>query len=345
MEEDEIKNEKNEKRIKNLVSVIILLAGLFVGSLFVDISQVVRGGGFSLKNLSKTDIFTAGGKTWVAYTEAPVVATVINDDTCGDKCDTTEALVRLRSVLPTLSTEKVDFNSDKGKQLIEKFGIKTLPAYVFDGGLSKTDFYTQANMFFEQKDDQYMLKAQEAGMPVGKYLETPKVNENDATFGQADSKVKVVIFSDFQCPYCKVFFSSLRDTMKNYGDKVFFVYKHLPLDIHPQASNAALASECAQDQGKFWEYADKLYASQSDWGAAKDTTKFKAYAQALGLKTTDFNQCLDSKKFQDRIDASKSEAADFGIAGTPAVFVNDQFSAGAVSAEDLKKSIDDQLNK
>jgi len=334
-----------DKSKKNLISIVILLAGLFVGSLFVDSAQLVRGNGYSAKNLNKSDIFEAQGKTWVAYGEPAVSVSVINDDSCGPNCDVSEALVWLRRVLPTISTSKVAYDSTEGKDLIAKYGIKTLPAFVFNSNITKSDFYSQAKVLFTENDSNFILNTQELGLPVGKYLESPVVGAGDATFGNPDSKVKVVIFSDFQCPYCKVFYSSLRGVMDQYKDRVFFDYKHLPLDFHAQAAGAALASECAQAQGKFWEYADKLYSSQDEWSKTKDTAKFKQYAATLGLKTLDFNKCLDDKKYQDRIDQAKSEAADFSIAGTPAIFINDQFSSGAITADDLKKNIEDQLSK
>lgn len=335
---------KKDKKIKNLISVAILLAGLFVGSLFVDVNQAVKGSGYSQKNLDQSQIFEAYGKTWVAYSEPAVPVTVISDDQC-EKCDPSEAIVWLKRVLPTVSTEKVNYDSEKGKQLIDEFGLKTLPAFIFDQDVDKTNFYTQASVLFSGKDGKYVLDTNQLGLPAGKYLVTPKVNEGDAVSGPADAKVKVVVFSDFQCPYCKVFYASLRDTMKAYPDNVLFDFKELPLDIHPQADSAALASKCAQEQGKFWEYADKLYTTQTEWGAATTAAPFKTYAAALGLNSAQFNQCLDSKKYQNELDASKQEATDLGISGTPAIFVNDQFEAGAVTADQLKADIDAQMNK
>jgi protein-disulfide isomerase len=331
------------KKAKNLISIIILLAGLFVGSLFVDFSQVVKGSGYSQKNLDKSQIFEASGKTWVAYTEPAVPVTIINDDKC-TKCDVTEPLVWLKRVLPTVSTIKVAYDSDQGKNLISQYGIKTLPAFIFDASLDKTDFYTQAATVFDKSNGQYVLRTQDLGLPAGKFLSLPTVDQSDATFGQADSNVTVIVFSDFQCPYCKVLYQTVRDTMKQYGDKVLFDYKELPLDIHPQANNAALAASCAQEQNKFWEYGDKLYQNQTAWSATKDTSSFKQYAAQLGLNTTQFNQCLDSKKYQDKIDADKKEATDFQISGTPAVFINDTFETGAISADQLKNDIEAQLN-
>jgi protein-disulfide isomerase len=347
---DETKDNKHDsascaKKTKNLISVAILLAGLLIGSIFVDVAQLVRGSGYSQKNLNKSDIFEASGKTWVAYSDPAVPVAIINDDSC-EKCDVSEAVVWLKRVVPTISTRKVAYDSSEGKDLIDKYSIKSLPAFIFDAPIDKTEFFSQAAVIFDQKNGQYVLKNEELGLPAGKYLELPAVTPDDAVSGKADSNVKVVVFSDFQCPYCKILYSTLRDTMKTYNDRVLFVYKHLPLDIHPQANNAALASECAQEQGKFWEYADKLYQNQTTWSNTKDTASFKNYARTIaGINATQFNQCLDDKKYQDKIDADKKEAGDFGISGTPAVFINDQFENGALSADQLKQAIDDKLGQ
>jgi len=336
--------EKKDKKMKNLVSISILLFGLFVGSIFVDVAQLVQGSGFSQKNLSETDIFEAYGKTWVAYNEPAVPVMVITDENC-EKCDVTEAVVWLRRVLPTVSVNKVSFDSEEGKNVIEKSEVKTLPAFIFSEQVTKTDFYTQAAMLFAQKDKDYVLNTQELGLPAGRYLNTPEVKEENATFGNKDANLKVIVFSDYQCPYCNAFYKSFRGVMKEYQDKALFVYKHLPLEIHPQAEPAALSAECAKEQGKFWEYSDKLYQSQNEWGATKNTAKFKEYARALGLNTTDFNKCLDDKKYLDQITVEKNEATEFGIGGTPAIFVGDQFESGAIEAAQLKEMIEGQLNK
>ena len=334
----------NDKKIKNLISITVLLSGLFIGSLFVDVAQIIRGGGFSVKNLNKSDIFAVNGKTWVAYSEPVVSVKVVNDDNCVD-CDSSEVLVWFRRVLPTISTEKISFDSQEGKDLIGKFEIKTLPAFIFDDKLIETDFYTQANILFEQKEESYVLKTQELGLEPGRYLETPEIKETDATFGNADTNTKVVIFSDFQCPYCKIFWGTLREAMKTYGDRTLFVYKHFPLDSHSQANNAALAASCAQEQNKFWEYGDKLYATQDNWGKATGTQKFKEYARNLSLDVTKFNKCLDSKQYQAIIDADKSEAMNFSLSGTPAIFINSQLKKGVISATDLQTAIDQELAK
>jgi protein-disulfide isomerase len=340
---EEIINIEN-KRIKNLISAVIILSGLFVGSLFVDIVQLVKGNGFSEKNLQKGEIFEAGGKTWVAFDEPIVNVKVVSDETC-EKCDPSEALVWLRRMVPTISAQKVDFAGTEGNALKEQFGIKTLPAFVFSDAIARTNFYSQAQILFDKKGSMFSLKTQELGLVPGRYLDLPELKDGDAVLGKTDAKVKVYLFSDFQCPYCKMFWKTLRDTMKLYPDQAVLAYKHLPLSFHAQAENAALASFCALEQGKFWEYADKLYSAQSEWGNSTGTQKFKDYAKDMKLNTAQFGKCLDDKKYQDKIEADKDAANNFGISGTPAVFINSQFKNGVVSVEDLKAAIDAELKK
>ncbi len=346
---EEVKNETNlpkeeNKKMKNLIAALILVSGLFVGSVFVDVSQMIKGEGFSNKNLSKGDVFEAVGKTWVAYTEPAVSVKVINDSEC-ENCDPSEVLVWLRRVAPTISAEEVEYDSEEGKNLIEKMGIKTLPALVFSGKISETELYAQAGVIFEKKDNDFVLKTEELGVAPGKYLESPAVNENDAISGSLESPVKVVVFSDFQCPYSKVFQASLRENMKEYEGKASFVYKNLPLSFHKQAENAALAGQCALEQGKFWEYSDKLFENQDNWGNSTGTAKFKEYAKTLNLNQNDFNTCLDQKKYADKIAKDMEEAQKLGVSGTPAIFVNDQFKNAAISSEELKGMIEKSLSK
>jgi len=343
IETEEVK-DANSKKLKNLISIIIVLAGLFVGSLFVDVVQLVKGNGFSEKNLQKGELFEAGGKTWVAFDEPIVNVKVVSDETC-EKCDPSEALVWLRRMVPTISAQKVDFASTEGNALKEQFAIKTLPAFIFSDSITRTNFYSQAQILFDKKDNLFSLKTQELGLAPGKYLDLPELKDGDPVLGKSDAKVKVFLFSDFQCPYCKMFWKTVRDTIKAYPDQAALVYKHLPLSFHNQAENAALASACAQEQDKFWDYADKLYASQPEWSNSTGTQKFKDYTKDLKLNAAQFNKCLDDKKYQGKIDADKNEANNFGISGTPAIFINSQFKNGVVSAEDLKAEIEDELKK
>jgi len=339
--------QAKDKKIKNLISALILVAGLFVGSLFVDVIQIFRGGGFSQRALDNTDVFASNGKTWVAYTEPIVTVQVVSDDTCGDACKPDEVLVGLKQALPTLLTRKIDANSDQGKKLISEFGIKTLPAFIFSNDIEKTNLFTNAQPFLDKQGDFYAIKSGEAGFPIGKYIVQPPIDKNDIKIGSDDAKVKVVEFSDFSNPVDAQFYKDVIAPMANdYSGKIQIVFKNYFAPTSTQALSAALASECANEQGKFLPYADKLYATQAVWSKLKDATAtLEAYAAGLGLNTTNFNQCLTSKKYQDQNTQSASEGQSFGVSETPSIFIGTNLQTSAAKYDDIKKIIDDQLAK
>ena len=161
-------SSSDKKKIKNLISISILLTGLFVGSLFVDVAQLVKGGGFSQKALQSADIFADGGKTWVAYNQPIVNVQVLTDP----KNDPSDVLVWLKQVFPTISAQKVDYTSDQGKKLIKEYGITSIPAFIFSKTVTQTDVYSQAQQVFISKNDNYVLDTQQLGIPVDKNLTT-----------------------------------------------------------------------------------------------------------------------------------------------------------------------------
>ncbi|MCK9379294.1 MAG: DsbA family protein [Candidatus Moranbacteria bacterium] len=346
-EESQVQESPSDekKKIKNLISLSILLAGLLIGSLFVDLGQLIKGGGISQKVLDGKDVFSLNDKTWVAFEDPIVNVQVITDESC-EACKADDFLLQLRSALPTISTSSVAYDSTEGKDLIEKFKIKTLPAFVFDANIKDTGLFSQAEPIFKKEGEMYSIDTAQVGIPAGKYLELPTIGENDIVIGSKDSKVTLIEFSDFQCPYCQKFQQSVDEILKEYGDKITFVYKQFPLtSIHPKAMDAAMASECANEQGKFLEYADKLFTNQADWSKDTNNARFGTYAAQLGLNVGQFNQCVSSAKYQEKIQANATEAQEFGISGTPALFINDQFQPGASSVDALKKVIDEQLAK
>lgn len=335
-----------KKKIKNLTAMLIVVSGLFIGSLYVDIAQLVSKSGFSERALSQTNVVSAAGKTWVAYDQPKVSVSVFTDSTC-ETCDTSEALVWLRRIMPTVSAEEMDISKDESaRKRAESVGVTTLPAFLFSKEVIDLPIYAQAEQLFKtiEGSSELVLDTAQVGIPVGKYLELPTIGEQDITVGSKDATVRVVEFTDFQCPFCKKFHETLQSELKAYGDTVLYVFKQYPIaSIHPQAEGASLASECANEQGKFLEYSDTLFAKQDEWGKLTGTQKFKDYARTLKLDTGKFNTCLDEKKYETKMRADMEEGKKFGISGTPGTFVNGTFLNGAVPAEDLKAAIDAEL--
>ncbi len=152
--------------------------------------------------------------------------------------------------------------------------------------------------------------------------------DGDYFLGSKDAKVTIIEFSDFQCPYCKRFYDQTFDALKEkYIDtgKVNFVYKHFPLSFHKQAVPAAVAAECAGQQGKFYEMADLLYKNSEEWiPLSNPNSKFSSYAESLGLDKNKFEACMVSKDVLNKIQEDFNEGQSRGVTGTPAFFIGNE---------------------
>lgn len=152
----------------------------------------------------------------------------------------------------------------------------------------------------------------------------PATIDDDEVKGSASAKVTLIEFTDYQCPFCSRHFEqTLPDILKNYVDtgKVKYVVRDYPLSFHPNAQKASEASECAGEQGKFWEMHDKLFQTQGEWSNLSDApAKFKEYAKALKL-TASFDTCLDSGAMADEVNADLADGSAAGISGTPGFWI------------------------
>lgn len=145
------------------------------------------------------------------------------------------------------------------------------------------------------------------------------IAEGGHSKGNLEGKVEVVEFSDFQCPACGFAFTQLKRIIPEYQDRVKFTFRHMPLsNIHPYAQKAGEASECAADQGKFWEMHDVMFERQDRLTIAD----LKGYALELGLDITEFGQCLDSGKYASKVASDFAYGASIGVSSTPTFFVN-----------------------
>jgi len=204
--------------------------------------------------------------------------------------------------------------------------------------------YLRDQKIEKQKND--FIKLLRAKAKISTYLKPPPVYRAEVVFAGAPMRgaekalVTIVKFEDFQCPYCKTVQPTFLDVLKRYDGKIRLVHKDLPLDaIHPQARSAAEAARCAADQGKFWEYHDKLYA-QSPKLAVEE---LKSAAKEIGLNVASFYQCLVSGKFKAAVQRDFNEAAGLGLTGTPAFFINGRELIGAQPIEAFTAIIDEEL--
>jgi len=149
----------------------------------------------------------------------------------------------------------------------------------------------------------------------------------DKSEGATEAPVVVMEYADFQCPYCRQFATNAEHQLKtDYIDpgKVRFVFRHMAF-IGEESRQAAEASECANEQGHFWEYHDKLFAEQAGENVgAFSVDNLKRFAADLNLNTEQFNQCLDSGQYRDKVQQEVAEGQRRGVSSTPTLFVNGQ---------------------
>lgn len=150
---------------------------------------------------------------------------------------------------------------------------------------------------------------------------------NDPRRGRADARVTIVEFSDFQCPHCRTFHVDILPALRSlYGDEVRWVFVNkFYTNAHPYAEIAAIGGECAERQGKFWEYADYVFAHQDDLG--QDLVE--EVAGEIGLDQASYSQCLSGRETASEVAADDAEANRLGVDGTPYFYVNGQRVLGA----------------
>lgn len=169
--------------------------------------------------------------------------------------------------------------------------------------------------------------------------------DDDPRQGEAKSKVTIIEFSDFQCPFCKKALPTVKKILKNYQGQIEFVYRDFPLDFHKQAQNAAEAAQCANEQNKFWEYHDLLFEKQNEWAKSEGLEFFKKYAQELKLEMEKFNRCLEGHKYKEEVEKDLKDGEEVEVSGTPTFFINGRKLTGARSYEEFKKIIDEEIEK
>jgi len=160
--------------------------------------------------------------------------------------------------------------------------------------------------------------------------------------GPAKAPVTIVEFSDFHCPFCRSVLSTLAQIESRYGDKIKVVFRDFPIEsLHPEAAKAHEAARCANEQGKFWAYHDKLFASPPK----SNPEILKGLAKEVGLEMARFENCFDSGKYQAIVKKDIEEGNRLGVTGTPAFFINGRLVSGAQPFDAFARVIDDELSR
>ncbi|HEY7351372.1 MAG TPA: thioredoxin domain-containing protein [Terriglobales bacterium] len=210
--------------------------------------------------------------------------------------------------------------------------------------------------FLVSKDQKTLIRVSRMDLTQDPYAETMKKIDvkGRPVRGNPNAKVVVVNFDDFECPFCSRAHKTLfPELLKEYGDKVAFIYKDFPLsDVHPWAIHAAVDANClaAQNNDAYWDFADYIHANQVEVNSSKGRDgQFAALdhitateGQKFKVDEAKLDTCIKAQK-TDAVNASVKEAESLGVDGTPTMFVNGRLVNGARSADEFRVILDAAL--
>lgn len=176
---------------------------------------------------------------------------------------------------------------------------------------------------WQQVEDRLLLRFQAS----------PAVRATDHVWSAPGSSGTVIMYSDYECPYCERTFAVIAKLKSE--ENFAFVLRHFPLPLHPHAQLAAEASECAAEQGRFWEYSSALFAN----GKSLDDVAFEAIAATVRLDMGNFSACLKNHKYTAMVDADRRDGDHMRIRGTPVTYINGRRLEGAFSESLLKSEL------
>lgn len=363
-----------------LTATTILFFGAFIGAVVFDFkkvsgsidtpSSVVRMNDqtyVAVRNLTDefkvelekdSEFAVYNGQTWIPVPGNPVELVVLNDSECGQKCDTTQAIGTLRQVItPALLVRNVEVDSDEGNSLISDFDIVSVPQYILGDGIegqkssNGTSFLEESQDLVIENDGLYLIDGAKVGFRVGKFLKAPIFADIDTEPSQGTGKLKVVEFTDYQCPYCKRLHDNNKSLIKKLiqEDKIEYIMKDFPLGFHREAMAAHVAANCAQQVGDnetYWDMHDRIFDTQSEWsgkGEGNAKLHFKTLAMELILDEDVFETCQNDKSMQEEVLADQAEGSKYGVTGTPALFIGKQIMPGAIGAAAFEKAVEEEL--
>jgi protein-disulfide isomerase len=265
------------------------------------------------------------------------------------------------TVSQTLDQKALDLEANAQKTTADKLLASISVAAVTDA---------QIQAFYDQRRDQLKRPLEEARGQLSEYLQSQARQSAARAYldglrakyaaqatleplreevppigparGTANAPVTIIEFADFQCPYCARMAPVLRQLLAKYPHQVRVVYREFPLsEIHPNAWHAAVAGVCADQQGKFWELHDALFADQRALG---DEAVMKT-AERVGIKLQPFASCLLSAKAADSVRGDLNAGDEVGVGGTPGLFVNGRFYDGYMPLETISGVVEDELHR
>jgi protein-disulfide isomerase len=204
---------------------------------------------------------------------------------------------------------------------------------------SKSDVEAIVRDYIAENGEELAMSIQRAGTRAQREQMKTIIDKDTPSVGSENAPVTIIEFSDYECPFCARVQGTVSELRGQYGNKVRWVYKNLPLNFHANAKPAAYAALAAHNQGKFWEFHKALWSQQAN---LNDAT-YVAIAKELGLDMDRFNKDRAGDAIKARVEADLKQAEEVGARGTPHFIINGEGVSGALPTAEFRRVIDTHL--
>jgi protein-disulfide isomerase len=357
-----------ERPLQNFLPAVLVICAVAIFACSAATGDAAKDAGKKTDTAAAGGATAAGGAVVARIGDTAITINDIDERAASNlmKVRQQEYEVRQQALDAMINDDLLDREAKAKNITKEKLVENEITSKAPDATQAEIDAYYEQNKarMGGQTKDQIapqigaMLKSQKSGAIQADYmkalrqkygvkvlLEPPRVqvavDDDPSRGGPASAPITIVEFSDFQCPFCSRAESVVDDVMKKYGDKVHLVYRDYPLSFHPNAETAAMGSECADEQGKYWEMHNAMFANQAKLAAAD----LVETAGTLGIDKDKFKACLDSGKYRAEVQKDFQDGMKAGVTGTPTFFINGVMIVGARGVDSFSEIIDRELTK
>jgi len=311
-------------RVQNYIALVIVLAGALVGSMFVDVVQLVRGAGFSSKAVHSATIIPYDGRTWVAYTEPIVPLTIIADAACTD-CKLDALVAWLQYTIPTVDVHIVDAGSAAGNALMTQYDLTQVPSVLFGAPITQTRFYANTQqLFLPQSTGAYLFDIAALSLVPVRYVRAPHIP--DAIHAGAKSaQTTVTLVGHFACAQCADAHAAIAAALTQRPDAIAYTFIPVAAGANDaRGDRAAEAAYCAAAQDAFVAYARELFRTRRVWQRTTTDAVFVRAARTARIPDVPaFQRCLTDGTYRETLARARANIARLGTHDTPLMFVND----------------------
>lgn len=240
------------------------------------------------------------------------------------------------------------------------FGIIFIAIILLIGGFFVGSLWTENQLLSSDQSPAKVATQPTADTPTpvdppgptqNQLAKMPKITDADHIRGSKNPKIYLVEYSDFECSFCQKFHPTMKQVIKEYGDQVAWVYRHFPLNFHPEALPSAKASECiAKKVGEdaFWKFVDAIFEENNKLGGKITPEATDTAITASGANLSVIKDCVANNETQDLVTQSQAGGTAAGVSGTPGTILlttdgKSELISGALTFEQVKQVIEEYL--